>query len=150
MERHVHERRIVKVGPPHLHEQHLDLVPVPAQAPRQRPQGNGLQPVQEDGAPVEAHRLEDLVLGPGANGHVEHALGDVGEAGALHHVGQLAVRHGIEVDAEGGQAIRDMLPEARDGVVGRQFAVAVREGAFRRVVDFLELDPAADFEVPGR
>ena len=134
---HVHERSIVKVGLPDLDEEHLDLLAVPAEAPRQGPQGNGLQAVEQDGAPVEADGLEDLVLGPGADGDVEDALGDVCEAGAAHGVGELGVGDGVEVDAQGGEAVGYVLPEAGDGVVGGHLAVAACEGTSWRVMDLL-------------
>lgn len=41
-----------------------------------------------------------------------------------------------------------MLPKAGDGVVWGQFPVASRKSASGGVVDFLELDPAADLEMP--
>lgn len=41
-----------------------------------------------------------------------------------------------------------MLPKAGDGVIWVQFPVSTREGASGGVVDFLELDPAADLEMP--
>jgi hypothetical protein len=42
-----------------------------------------------------------------------------------------------------------MLPKAGDGVIRGQFPVSTRKGTFGGVVDFLELDPAADLEMPN-
>lgn len=41
-----------------------------------------------------------------------------------------------------------MLPKAGDGVIWGQFPVSTRKSASGGVVDFLELDPAADLEMP--
>lgn len=41
-----------------------------------------------------------------------------------------------------------MLPKAGDGVIWGQFSVSAWKGASGGVVDFLELDPAADLEMP--
>lgn len=40
-----------------------------------------------------------------------------------------------------------MLPKAGDGVIWSQFSVSAWKGASGGVVDFLELDPAADLEM---
>lgn len=42
-----------------------------------------------------------------------------------------------------------MLPKARDWVIGWQLSAATRKSTSWRVMDFLELDPTADLDMPS-
>lgn len=72
---------------------------------------------------------------------MEDARAHVYEAGGPEHVGE--VERCVEVYVERGEACYDVVPEFADGVNGRH-AVVVGLWA---VVDFLQLDPAARFEM---
>lgn len=131
----------ISIRPSHVHEEHLDLLAAPFQAPGERAQGDGLDAQEQDLAPVHADGLENAVLGPGADRDVEHAHGDVDEAGLAHLL--LEREDGCEVDVERGEAVVDVPPELGHGVVLCHAAVV----GLGVVVYLLHLVPAPGFEV---
>lgn len=126
---------------PHIHKPNLNLLPTPPQTPRHGPQRNGLQPIDQDGAPIQADHFQHFVARPCADGDVEEARRDVGEARFAHHVCQQ--QRGVEVDAEARERCDDVAPEFGDFPCGWHGAVV----AVGVVVDFLELEPTSWFQM---
>jgi len=146
MQRHVHQGRVVRVGPADLDEKHLHLLSSPLEAPRQRRHGDGLEAVLQNPQPVSTDRLQIAVLSPGSDRNGEHPLLDVDEAGVAHHVLQPPLRDGVEVDAQRGEGPADHVPVLRYGMF-RVHRTAVHE---RVVQDLLDFYPASGPEVSTR
>lgn len=134
----------VQQAPPHTPQKHIHLLRRPAQAVAHRPQRDRLQPVHRDRLVVRPDLFQQRVARPRPQRHLERALVDAREPGALE-LGRDVV-HAAEVDRHGGQPSPDELQHAREGEVGRHGAVV----AARRVVHLVQLDPAAGAEVPGK
>lgn len=133
---HIRQTLIVMVSPPDLDQKHLDLLPRPATPARQGAERDGLQSVEQDGAPVEPDRLEHAVLGPRADGDLEHPFRDVDVATILHHILHAVVGHGVELDPQRPQSLVDERPVLRHGMIRC-------DGTHGDVVYFVQLEPAS-------
>lgn len=143
MQGHIRQALVIMVSPPDLDQKHLDLLPRPAAAARQGAQRDGLQSVEQDGAPVEPDRLEHAVLGPRADGDLEHPFRDVDVATILHHPLHAVVGHGVELDPQRPQSLVDERPVLGHGMIRC-------DGAHGDVVHFVQLEPASRAQVSWR
>lgn len=134
----------VQVGLPHCGQIYRDFLFIPTQTSGHGTQCDGLQALHQHRTPIQADLPEMAVLGPGTNGCVEDALGDVGEAGVLHVA--LEQRGRAEGDADVGQAVGDHVPVVEHGVVGGERVVM----AHGHVVDLLAFEPGSGFEMSDK
>lgn len=74
VQRHIHQAAVIVVSPAYLDEEDLDLFARPPAASHQGTECDGLDSVEEDGAPIKPDGFEDLVLRPGANGYLQSSL----------------------------------------------------------------------------
>lgn len=101
----------------HVHEEHLDLLGLPAEALGEGPLRDGRQPLHEDHA-QEPDALLALaaVAGPAADGQLVPGLGDVVEPGVAEALGE-AVDH-VQVEPEVRDAQLHVVAEVAEGVGG--------------------------------